>query len=150
MSKDGVSWTTRFTESYTFTDLSEATAYTLRVQSGLNSGGTIAWGGTATKSCSTAQSVCAPAKPSNLLCAATTTTIEFSWGSVTGAHRYQASKDGGATWTRPNPINSTSHTFTELTAATSYALSVQASKTVGTTTAWSPAANKACPTDAPP
>ena len=146
-----------FTESYTFTGLSEATAYTLRVQSGLSSSGTIAWGGTATKSCTTAQSVCvwyseepkelarrnrvngscpaipvvphststtacanggawrhtgnddtgwwyvsvcAPAMPGGLLCTATTTTIAFSWGSVTGADRYQASKDGGATWTQ--------------------------------------------------
>ena len=208
MSKNGVFQSTVFTESYTFTGLSEATAYTLGVQSGLNSLGTIAWGGAARKRCSTEQSVCiwyteppyavlarhdrvngscpaipvvphstaatacanggawrytgndgtgwwyvsvcAPATPSGLLCPATTTTIEFSWGSVTGADRYRVSKDGGNTWVQPSPATGTSHTFKGLAAGTSYALSVQAGVDDENTTAWSPAANKSCPTDALP
>ncbi len=57
-------------------------------------------------------SVCAPAAPTGLACAATATTIEFSWTAVGSPSRYQVSKDNGATWESPVPIASTWHTFT--------------------------------------
>ena len=50
----------------------------------------------------------------------------------------------------PNPVTSTSHSFSGLVADTSYPLRVQAGNTDGAVTAWGSPADKSCDTDASP
>ena len=108
--------------SHTFTDLAPTTSYTITVQSGSATG----WGGTATKTCAT-----------TIDCAATPTTITATWSPVTGATRYQTTRN--TTWTT---VTKTSHTFTGLTASTSYTIKVQS----GTASAWGTTITRTCTT----
>ena len=150
VSKDGgVSWqapSPATSTSHTFSGLNADTSYPLRVQAGKTSGTTTAWSRSASKSCDTEPLPKVSAGPTGLACAATPFSITLTWTAVGGADRYQVSKDGGRTWIQPSPATSTSHTFKGLSAVTLYALSVQAGKTSGTTTAWGAASNRVCNT----
>ena len=132
--------------SHTFTGLAADRSYSLSVRAGNTDGTTTAWGSSAGRSCDTDSPPQAVAAPTDLGCAATASSIELSWTAPDSADRYQVSRDGGTTWVQPVPADSASHTFTGLSAATLYALSVQAGSDDGTTTTWSTASNRVCET----
>ncbi len=110
--------------SHTFTGLVADRSYQMSVQAGNTVGATTAWSSLAGRSCETDSPPLLLAAPTDLGCAATASSIELSWTAPDNADRYQVSKDGGRTWVQPVPADSASHTFTGLSAATLYALSV--------------------------
>lgn len=128
----------------TFTALSPNTAYTFILWWwGV---GSTAWTRVGDVSCTTAS---IPA-PQRLTCTAAADTLAVSWDSVTGASKYQVSKDAGATWV--DKATTRNHTFAGLTAATQYTIAARAGKTTGTganaTTTWGPNTTKTCTTTA--
>ena len=136
VSKDGgITWVAASGTSHNFAGLTISTSYDLRVQAG----DADSWDGTASQSCSTLPL----AAPTNLSCAATPTSLTLSWDAVTGATRYQVSKDGGTSWVA---ATGTSHKFDGLASGTSFELEVQA----GDADSWDRIAKKSCSTEASP
>ena len=120
----GSGWAAASGLSHVFSNLSESTAYTVRVQ-GWNTAG---WGQTGTAACTT-KSAILPA-PTGLECEATSSQIKFSWDEVTGADSYSAKiqlAQPGSAQTQM-PTTSTSVVFTGLMASTKYWASVLAVK----------------------
>jgi len=128
------SWTTLGdVASHTFTGLTANTQYTLEVIAS-NSGGDSA---AATASASTLPN--APGAPTGLSTSSITqTAITLGWTKATGATAYKVQVDNGATMTLGDVAT---HTFSGLTADTSYTLKVIASNAGGDSSAVSVSAS---------
>ena len=113
--------------SHTFTGWTGGTEYTLYVRA-KNSGGTSPW---ASVSATTLL-----AAPSGLSATTTLSSLTLSWDSVPGATSYEVKQ--GASGAATAIVSGTSHTFTGLTANTSYTLYVRA-KNSGGTSPWASA-----------
>ncbi|MCY3631211.1 MAG: fibronectin type III domain-containing protein [bacterium] len=132
---NGQPWWPESLSSHVFPYLTVSTSYFLEVQTGDDDG---SWDGKSSKTCETSP---LPA-PANLVCSnQTATSITLGWDSVTGATRYQVSKDGGTTWVA---ATGTSHEFTGLMSETSFDLRVQA----GDADSWDGQASISCSTEA--
>ena len=120
----GGGWAVASGLSHTFSNLSEATVYSVRVQGGNAAG----WGQTGTATCTTLASTL-PA-PTGLGCEATLAQIRLSWDEVAGADGYSAKiqlAEPGSAQTEVSTA-STAATFTGLAASTKYWVSVLAVK----------------------
>ena len=100
--------------SHVFTDLTSNTAYTLYVRT-KNSGGNSEW--------TSLSATTAPAAPSGLSATATNTSLTLSWNAVTGATGYDVSLGSSSPAVS---ASGTSHTFSDLSAGTTYRLDVRA------------------------
>ena len=103
--------------SYTFTELEAGTTYTLyvRVKEGAQAS---SWSGITVGTLEPALST-----PTGVTVSATTTGITLGWTAVTGATRYEVKRSGA---TSSTTTTKTSHTFSGLTADTSYTLTLRA------------------------
>lgn len=120
----GNGWAAASGRRHVFSNLTASTTYAVRVQGGNAAG----WGANGTASCMT-KSAILPA-PTGLSCAATATSIRFSWNAVTGADSYSAKIQlavAGSQQTEKNTA-STSVVFDGLVAGTKYWVSVLAVK----------------------
>ena len=113
--------------SHTFTGLTGDTQYTLYVRA-KNSGGTSPW--------SSISATTSLAAPSGLSVTGTTKTgLTLSWNAVTGATSYEVKRGANNGWGASGTVTAvssgTSHTFTGLTANTSYVLYVRAKSSTG-------------------
>ena len=129
-----------------FGNLKENTEYTLSVR---------ARNGPAMSAISAASAVttppsAAPGAPGSPVATATSSaSITLNWTASIGVvDTYEVSKDGGATWDDSTNAD-TSHTYTGLTANTSYTLQVRAVNRVGPSPVASAAAVKTLPESAP-
>ena len=113
--------------SHTFTGWTGGTEYTLYVRA-KNSGGTSPWSSTSATTLLAA--------PSGLGVTTTLSSLTLSWDSVPGATSYEVKQ--GANGAATAIASGTSHTFTGLTANTSYTLYVRA-KNSGGTSPWASA-----------
>ncbi|MDB5056269.1 MAG: hypothetical protein JWM44_4319 [Bacilli bacterium] len=104
--------------SYTFTGLSTGSSYTLGV-AGVNAGGSSNY--------TTTTAYTTVAAPSGLSSSSTSSSITLSWNAVSGATSYSIQRDG----TFLTTTNSTSYTFTGLSAGTNYTLGVAANNPAG-------------------
>ncbi len=120
----GSGWATASGSSHTFSNLSESTAYTVRVQGGNSAG----WGDSGTATCRTMASLLSA--PTGLRCEATSSQIRLSWNAVAGASGYSAKiqlVQPGSTQTDVR-TSATSATFAGLQPSTRYWVSVLALK----------------------
>ena len=122
---DGATTTVSSGTSHTFSGLTAGTSYTLYVRA-KNSDNVSDW-----SSLSAATTLAAP---SGLSATATSASLTLSWTAVTGATSYEVKQ--GASGAATTVSSGTSHTFSGLTANTSYMLYARA-RNSGGTSAWS-------------
>ena len=122
---DGATTTVSSGTSHTFSGLTAGTSYTLYVRA-KSSDNVSDW--------SSLSAATTPAAPSGLSAAATSASLTLSWTAVTGATGYEVKQ--GASGAATTVSSGTSHTFSGLTANTSYTLYVR-TKTRDNLSAWS-------------
>ncbi len=128
VSTDGSAWTDAggSDTNHVFSSLDANTSYTLQVRAKNATGTSSAVSAAAVKTL--------PNAPTSLIASAagiTVDSITCTWtASVGGADTYEVSKDGGNTWVDAGG-GDTTHTFTGLTADTSYTLQVRAKNSSG-------------------
>ena len=128
VSTDGSAWTDAggSDTNHVFSSLDANTSYTLQVRAKNATGASSAASAAAVKTL--------PNAPTSLIASAagiTVDSITCTWtASVGGADTYEVSKDGGNTWVDAGG-GDTTHTFTGLTADTSYTLQVRAKNSSG-------------------
>ena len=114
--------------SHTFSGLTAGTEYTLYVRSRLSSGAS------EVSDWVSLDAATAPAAPSGLSAAATSASLTLSWTAVSGATSYEVKR--GASGAAATVSSGTSHTFSGLSAGTSYTLYARA-KNSGGASDWS-------------